>query len=178
MFAPPKKSARAYALAMCALRTCLPQKKSDPSNSKKSARASRSLCALRAHVCPPIINRCPLLAPPLFKSWCRHWVYMRTSYLLGIRGDWVKMDPWRFMASVDLNMAPPFVLIRVMLLVHTNTSCRYKRVEPRHIRLTKIVIFDDNLCKNHAKIGRDLILAILIPSNCFGHFIWHLFHTC
>ena len=46
------------------------QKKSDPSNSKKSARASRSLCALRAHVCPPIINRCPLLAPPLFKSWC------------------------------------------------------------------------------------------------------------
>ena len=49
------------------------QKKSDPSNSKKSARASRSLCALRAHVCPPIINRCPLLAPPLFKSWCRHW---------------------------------------------------------------------------------------------------------
>ena len=52
---------------------CLPKKKSDPSNSKKSARASRSLCALRAHVCPPIINRCPLLAPPLFKSWCRHW---------------------------------------------------------------------------------------------------------
>ena len=78
---------------MCAPRTCLPPqkkigsrlraryvrsahmfapKKSDPSNSKKSARASRSLCALRAHVCPPIINRCPLLAPPLFKSWCRH----------------------------------------------------------------------------------------------------------
>ena len=83
---PHPKSARAYALAMCAPRTCLPpppkkkigsrlraryvrsahmfaQKKSDPSNSKKSARASRSLCALRAHVCPPIINRCPLLAP-------------------------------------------------------------------------------------------------------------------
>ena len=69
---PQKKSARAYALAMCAPRTCFAQKKSDPSNSKKSARASRSLCALRAHVCPPIINRCPLLAPPLFKSWCRH----------------------------------------------------------------------------------------------------------
>ena len=90
---PHPKSARAYALAMCAPRTCLPppkkigsrlraryvrsahmfaQKKSDPSNSKKSARASRSLCALRAHVGPPIINRCPLLAPPLFKSWCRH----------------------------------------------------------------------------------------------------------
>ena len=90
---PHPKSARAYALAMCAPRTCLPpkkkigsrlraryvrsahaQKKSDPSNSKKSARASRSLCALRAHVCPPIINRCPLLAPLLFKSWCRHCI--------------------------------------------------------------------------------------------------------
>ena len=57
---------------MCAPRTCLPKKKSDPSNLKKSARATRSLCALRAHVCPPIINRCPLLAPPLFQSWCRH----------------------------------------------------------------------------------------------------------
>ena len=78
---PKKKSARAYALAMCAPRTCLPPKKSDPSNSKKSARASRSLCALRAHVCPPIINRCPLLAPPLFKSWCRHCL-SRLSTLL------------------------------------------------------------------------------------------------
>ena len=59
--------------------------------------------------------------------------------------DPYKVDgPWLFVASVNLNMAPPFVLIRVMLLVHTNTSCRYKRVEPRHIRLTKIV-FDDNL---------------------------------
>ena len=91
---PHPKSARASALAMCAPRTCLPppppkkigfcppkkigsrlraryvrsahmfaQKKSDPSNSN-------------AHVCPPIINRCPLLAPPppLFKSWCRHWL--------------------------------------------------------------------------------------------------------
>ena len=33
---------------------------------------------------------------------------------------------------VNLNIAPPFVLIRVMHLVHTNSSCRYKRVEPRH----------------------------------------------
>ena len=62
------------------------QKKSDPSNSKKSARASRSLCALRAHVCPPIINRCPLLAPPLFKSWCRHWCHHHyyTFYLVNV----------------------------------------------------------------------------------------------
>ena len=44
------------------------------------------------------------------------------------------------MASVNLNIAPPFVLIRVMLLVHTNTSCRYKQIEPRYIRLTKIVL--------------------------------------
>ena len=52
-----------------------------------------------------------------------------------------KMDPWWFMAYyVNLNIAPPFVLICVMLLVHTNSSCRYKRVEPRHIRLTKIAI--------------------------------------
>ena len=63
---PPKKSARAYALAMCAPRTCLPNKNRTRAIQKKSARASRSLCALRAHVCPPIINRCPLLAPPTF----------------------------------------------------------------------------------------------------------------
>ena len=51
------------------------------------------------------------------------------------------------MASVYLHIAPPFVLIRVMqLLVYTNTSCLYKRIEPRYIRLTKIVIFDDTLC--------------------------------
>ena len=50
---PPKKLARAYALAMCAPRTCLP-KKIGPQQFKK----------IRAHVCPPIINRCPLLAPP------------------------------------------------------------------------------------------------------------------
>ena len=51
------------------------------------------------------------------------------------------------MASVYLNIAPPFVLIRVMLLVYTNTSCLYNRVETRYIRLAKIVIFDDTLCK-------------------------------
>ena len=64
---PQKKSARAYALAMCAPRTCLPKKKSaHPPNSKKSARASRSLCALRAHVCPPIIKSLPPSCPPHF----------------------------------------------------------------------------------------------------------------
>ena len=59
-----------------------------------------------------------------------------------------KMDPWWFMASVNLNIAPPFVLIRVMLLVRTNTNtCRYKRVVPRHIRLTKIINLYDTLRK-------------------------------
>ena len=57
------------------------------------------------------------------------------------------------MAFVTLNTVPHFVLIRVMLLVHTNTSCRYKRVEPQHIRLTKIVIFDDALCKITHKLA-------------------------
>ena len=74
---PPqkKKSARAYALAMCAPRTCLPKKKSDPSNPKKKIGSRlRARYVRYAHMfAPPIINRCPLLAPPLFKSWCRHW---------------------------------------------------------------------------------------------------------
>ena len=73
MFAPPKKIGSRLRARYVRSAHMFAQKKSDPSNSKKSARASRSLCALRAHVCPPIINRCPLLAPPLFKSWCRHW---------------------------------------------------------------------------------------------------------
>ena len=71
MFAPKKIGSRLRARYVLSAHM-FAQKKSDPSNSKKSARASRLLCALRAHVCPPIINRCPLLAPPLFKSWCRH----------------------------------------------------------------------------------------------------------
>ena len=72
MFAPPKKIGSRLRARYVRSAHMFAQKKSDPSNSKKSARASHSLCALRAHVCPPIINRCPLLAPPLFKSWCRH----------------------------------------------------------------------------------------------------------
>ena len=43
---PHPKSARAYALAMCAPRTCLPPK-------KNRLALTRSLCAFRAHVCPP-----------------------------------------------------------------------------------------------------------------------------
>ena len=72
---PPKKIGSRLRARYVRSAHMFAQKKSDPSNSKKSARASRSLCALRAHVCPPIINRCPLLAPPLFKSWCRHCLY-------------------------------------------------------------------------------------------------------
>ena len=44
------------------------------------------------------------------------------------------MDPW---VVYGLCQAPPIIFIRVMLSVHTNTSCRYKRLEPRYIRLTK-----------------------------------------
>ena len=58
MFAPPKKSARAYALAMCAPRTCLP---------KKNRLALRARYVRYAHMfAPPTINRCPLLCPPHF----------------------------------------------------------------------------------------------------------------
>ena len=46
---PQPKSARAYALAMCAPRTCLPPK-------KNRLALTRSLCALRAHVCPKKIG--------------------------------------------------------------------------------------------------------------------------
>ena len=46
---PHPKSARAYALAMCAPRTCLPPK-------KNRLALTRSLCALRAHVCPKKIG--------------------------------------------------------------------------------------------------------------------------
>ena len=57
------------------------------------------------------------------------------------------------MGPLVVYVAPPFVLIRIMLLVHSYTSCRYKRVEPRHIRLTKIVSFDDTLCKITQKLA-------------------------
>ena len=50
---PHPKSARAYALAMCAPRTCLPPQ-------KNWLALTRSLCALRAHVCPPKKNRLAL----------------------------------------------------------------------------------------------------------------------
>ena len=46
-----------------------------------------------------------------------------------IERRWTLKEIWTpgwFLASVNLNIAPPFVLIRVMLLVHTNTSCLYK----------------------------------------------------
>ena len=58
-----------------------------------------------------------------------------------------RWTPGWFMVTVSLNIAPapPFDLICVMLLVRTNTSCRYKRIKPRYIRHTKIVIFDDTL---------------------------------
>ena len=74
----------------------------------------------------------------------------RTVCIGEIERRWILKETWTagwFMAYVYLHIAPPFVLIRVMqLLVYTNTSCLYKRIEPRYIRLTKIVIFEDTLC--------------------------------
>ena len=52
---PHPKSARAYALAMCAPRTCLP-----PPKKKNRLALTRSLCALCAHVCPKK-NRTPAI---------------------------------------------------------------------------------------------------------------------
>ena len=83
---------------------------------------------------------------------------------------WTPDDLWPLLTLI---MAPPFVLLLVMLLVHTNYSCRYKRlkrVQPRHIRLTKIVIFDDNLCKITPKLAVILfwpfqLIVCSIPSN-------------
>ena len=57
---------------MCAPRTCLPKKNRTPAI-QKNRLALRARYVRYAHMfAPPIINRCPLLAPPLFKSWCRH----------------------------------------------------------------------------------------------------------
>ena len=53
MFAPKKKSARAYALAMCAPRTCLPKKNRTPAIQKNRL-------ALRAHY----VRYAHMFAPP------------------------------------------------------------------------------------------------------------------
>ena len=84
---PHPKSARAYALAMCAPRTCLPPK-------KNRLALTRSLCALRAHVCPPkkksarayalamCAPRTCLPNPPpnnAFSEFCRYiWKFVAT----------------------------------------------------------------------------------------------------
>ena len=94
-------------------------------------------------------------------------------YVGEIEGRWtlkeIRTAGW-FIVSVYLIIAPPFVLIRVMLLVSTNTSCVYKRVEPRYIRLTKIVIFDDTLCK----IRHKLTVIIICVFHSIG-LIWPLY---
>ena len=67
-------------------------------------------------------------------------------YVSEIARRWTLKEIWTagwFMVSVYLIIAPPFVLIRVMLLVYILIlHCVYKRVEPRYISFTKIVIFD------------------------------------
>ena len=52
MFAPPKKSARAYALAMCAPRTCLPKKNRTPAI-QKNRLALRARYVRYAHMFAP-----------------------------------------------------------------------------------------------------------------------------
>ena len=52
-------------------------------------------------------------------------------YIGDIERRWTLKEIWTagwFMVSVYLNIAPPFVLIRVMLLVYTNTSVYTKEL--------------------------------------------------
>ena len=72
MFAPPKKNRLALTRSLFALRAYVCPKKIGPQQFKKiGSRFALAMCATRKCL-PPIINRCPLLAPPLFKSWFRH----------------------------------------------------------------------------------------------------------
>ena len=104
---PHPKSVRAYALAMCAPRTCLPPQ-------KKSARAyALAMCAprtccpkkigpqqFRTRTCLPPHNQSlpPSCPPPLFKSWCRHCIVRqdiqdmlhRCQLCVEIRGGYVE----------------------------------------------------------------------------------------
>ena len=78
---------------MCAPRTCLPKKNRTPAI-QKNRLALRARYVCYAHMfAPPIINRCPLLAPPLFKSWCRHclqvmwWIHRQTDRHIRVHTD-------------------------------------------------------------------------------------------
>ena len=80
---PHPKSARAYAKSLwCAPRIMFAQKGKRwlyPARSKKiGSRFALAMCATRTCL-PPIINRCPLLAPPLFKSWCHPLTILRAD---------------------------------------------------------------------------------------------------
>ena len=93
---PQKKSARAYALARCAPRICLPQK----IGSRLRARYVRSAHMFARYVRsapPPIIYLCPLLAPPLFKSWCRHCFNIKR----GVRQGDQLLSPYLFLLAIE-----------------------------------------------------------------------------
>ena len=87
MFAPPKKSARAYALAMCAPRTCLPKKKIGPQQFKKiGSRFALAMCATRTCL-PPHNQSLPPSCPPTFKilvpplcAWCARSTGVQTYF--------------------------------------------------------------------------------------------------
>ena len=65
MFAPQKKSARAYALAMCAPRTCLPKKNRTPAI-QKNRLALRARYVRYAHMFAPHNQSLPPSCPPHF----------------------------------------------------------------------------------------------------------------
>ena len=62
---PQKKSARAYALAMCATRTCLPKKNRTPAIQKIGSRFALAMCATRTCL-PPHNQSLPPSCPPTF----------------------------------------------------------------------------------------------------------------
>ena len=112
---PHPKSARAYALAMCAPRTCLPPpkkigsrlraryvrsahmfapKKIGPQQFKKiGSRFALAMCATRTCL-PPHNQSLPLLAPPLFKSWCRHWPHKQCSSSYDLPNNMFVWSSW------------------------------------------------------------------------------------
>ena len=83
---PPKIDSRLRARYVRSAHMFAPKKNRTPAI-QKNRLALRARYVRYAHW-PPIINHCPLLAPPLSKSWCRHW--SRGSLLHMMRGrKWV-----------------------------------------------------------------------------------------
>ena len=153
---PHPKSARAYALAMCAPRTCLPpqkkigsrlraryvrsahmfaQKKSDPSNSKKSARASRSLPPHNQSLppsCPPTFK---ILVPPLLQSHIFMYKY-KNKLLPASFHDFFTLNS--AIHSYPTRNSPNYHLVNPRLLL-AHKSIRHHGPGPRFIKKKKKV---------------------------------------